>query len=390
MSSSPLIKVFGLLLAAAALVGAAVAVRNFSRVQTTTSDAARPASSPPRVAVSIAPLKGLVAPLLPPGTNVDVLVPPGVSEHGYEPPPDRLTAMAQADVVILVGLGLDSRARDFLAARPREGAPRIVLELASLLREDLIAAGVPADAITSPIEHRCEDHDHDHDHADHIHDAAPQASKDAGHDHADGSDHAHAAADPHIWLDPVLAAKAMAAIARELRAHTPADPGREAREQAASAAMAELARDFDSRLASCDCRVLVVAHDAYGWLARRYNLQTVPISGLNAGEPTSDALAAAARALVERRALAVFSESQLSRAAAERLVDVARQAGVTDVRALTLDPLGDGDYLALMRRNLDALTMGLGCGAGSKGVGAATTASPKSPSTPLQPRSDDP
>src|SRR5882757_8715144 len=62
-----------------------------------------------RAVVTIPPLKGLIEPLLPPGTTVTVLMQPGRSEHGYEFTPADMAAMARADVFVYVGLGLEGR-----------------------------------------------------------------------------------------------------------------------------------------------------------------------------------------------------------------------------------------------------------------------------------------
>src|SRR5882724_10246857 len=64
---------------------------------------------PLKVVVTIAPLKGLVEPLLPEGSTVTVLMQPGKSEHGYEFTPGDVAAMAKADLFVYVGLGLEGR-----------------------------------------------------------------------------------------------------------------------------------------------------------------------------------------------------------------------------------------------------------------------------------------
>src|SRR5436190_24294409 len=75
------------------------------------------ADQPPvalKVVVTIAPLKGLVEPLLPPGSTVTVLMQPGKSEHGYEFTPGDIAAMAKADLFVYVGLNLEGRVESTL------------------------------------------------------------------------------------------------------------------------------------------------------------------------------------------------------------------------------------------------------------------------------------
>ncbi len=263
------------------------------------------------------------------------MIPPGISEHGYEPPADRLAALAQADLVLLVGMGLDSRFQSFLDSRPRP--TRRVFEFARL-----VAADIAPEPGAAPHAHQAHD-DHDH----------------AAHDPHDDHDHDHAAGDPHLWLDPVLARVLLAKLAAELK--TSPDAQQRALEQ-----FDTLIADYRRRLdpALCPNRTIVVAHDAYGWLARRFDLRVVALAGLTAAEPTAESIAAAAAALREHHARAVFLEPQISPAAASRL---AQQSGVP---LLTLDPLGNGDYLTLMRRNLDALTRGMACARTRRRAGA--------------------
>lgn len=303
--------------------------------------------APMKVVVTIAPLKGLVEPLLPKGSSIELLIPPGVSEHGYEIPLPKLATLARCDLVVTVGLGLDGRVTSFLAERPREG--RRSVEFAK-------AAGVAGAAAC--------DHDHDH----------------AGHDHAQ-HDHAHQhAVDPHLWLDPALASKLVQAASESLRElekarSRPADgaarPGVvealaeiNAAERALLARLSELDSAYRTRLAACPTRTLVVAHDAWGRLAGRYGLRAVALSGLTAGEPTPKAISDAVNAVRAEAARAVFCEPQLNPAASERV------AKATGVPLLKIDPLGDGDYFTMMRRNLDELVRGLGgpapAGAGGK------------------------
>src|SRR5262245_42232134 len=73
-----------------------------------------PKPVPLKVVVTVAPLKGLVEPLLPEGSSVTVLMRPGKSEHGYEFTPADLAAVAKADLVVFVGLGIDTKVESAL------------------------------------------------------------------------------------------------------------------------------------------------------------------------------------------------------------------------------------------------------------------------------------
>jgi zinc transport system substrate-binding protein len=187
--------------------------------------------------------------------------------------------------------------------------------------------------------------DHDDDHARDSHDHAHP-----GHDR---DDHHHHGTDPHIWLDPVLVRAVVAECAAVLKS-IPGTTAEESRRLDAAAAktIARVDRidaDYRAALEKAPTRTIVVAHDAYGYLARRYRLDVIPISGLSAGEPQPGDVQKAAEIVRERRLTTIFIEPQLSPATAQRI------AAATGAKTAVLDPLGDGDWFALMEKNLRAL-----------------------------------
>src|SRR5215831_13637893 len=85
------------------------------------SGSAPPTPTSTRVVATIPPLAGLVSPLLAAGGTVRTLIPPTRSEHGYELTPEDVAALARADVVVYVGLGLEPQVESFLKSHPRPG-----------------------------------------------------------------------------------------------------------------------------------------------------------------------------------------------------------------------------------------------------------------------------
>ncbi len=162
-------------------------------------------------------------------------------------------------------------------------------------------------------------------------------------------------ADPHVWLDPVLFARIARRIGTVLH-RSPAPLERE---------LASLDREYRRGLRSCTRREIVTSHAAFGYLAARYHLRQVPITGLTPeSEPTPQELARAVQTVRRTRATTVFFETLLS----PRLADtVAREVGA---RTAVLDPIegltaAEQDqhltYLSLMRRNLATLRKALQC-----------------------------
>ena len=182
----------------------------------------------------------------------------------------------------------------------------------------------------------------------------------------DAAARARAERDPHVWLDPVLMREFVPAIRDAI---TRADPAHEA-EYAHNAARYEahlqrLGREFERGLTSCRRRTIVTAHDAFGWLARRYRLTQRGIAGVSPEQEPDAARLGELVDLVRRDGLTtVFTERLVSPRVARTL---AREA---EVRTETLDPLEtlrdasrrDGeDYVTVMEANLRKLRVALGC-----------------------------
>lgn len=320
-----LIRAFGALIA---IIGVSLVDVGSARAQGAWEQAHAPnvKQQGKRVVVSIPPLKGIVGELLTDaGIAVDVeigvLIPPGVSEHGYEIPPSGAMGIAKADLVVIVGLGLEPQVEKMLAERPRDG--RVVINAAQRLG----------------LEFPNGDSDTADAHAHHEHDA-------------DGNCVHDPHADPHFWLDPRLVERLIPMIAESVRPWAQGDLATARLKQAEGnmvARVKEMHDRYQATLAPATRRTIVVGHDAWGHLADRYQLKTVALKGLTASEPTAKSIAAAAKAVSESGVKVVFTEPQLNQSAAKRV------AGATGCTIATLDPLGDGDWFGMMDRNLKAI-----------------------------------
>jgi zinc transport system substrate-binding protein len=163
--------------------------------------------------------------------------------------------------------------------------------------------------------------------------------------------------DPHVWLDPVRFARVVRRVGVAL--------GRPRRGDAVAARVVALDRDYRNGLAHCARRDFVTSHGAFGYLAARYGLRQIPITGIDPeSEPNARRLESLVRLVRREHVGTVFFERLVSPRLART---VARESGA---RAAVLDPIEGltpaeerrGDtYLSVMRRNLAALREALGC-----------------------------
>jgi zinc transport system substrate-binding protein len=179
--------------------------------------------------------------------------------------------------------------------------------------------------------------------------------------HGDDGHGDHSGEDPHVWLDPSRLATIADAVADRLAGIAPdrADAFQE-RAAALKDDLDALDTEYQQGLASCERTEMVTSHDAFGYLADRYGLEQVSISGLSPeDEPSPRRLAEVARFAQEREVTTIFFEELVSPRVAE---SVAREVGaVAQVLSPLEGPPEEGDYLDGMRTNLETLRTALDC-----------------------------
>ena len=163
--------------------------------------------------------------------------------------------------------------------------------------------------------------------------------------------------DPHVWLDPVLFARMVRRIGVVL--------GEPARARLLARRVLALDTAYRRGLAHCARREFVTSHAAFGYLAARYHLHQVPITGIDPeSEPSPQHLRNLIELVRREHVTTVFFERLVSPRLAET---VARDAGA---KAAVLDPIEGltpseqshgATYLTLMRQNLHELRKALGC-----------------------------
>jgi zinc transport system substrate-binding protein len=187
-----------------------------------------------------------------------------------------------------------------------------------------------------------------------------------GHDlgHGEGAGYDHSALDPHIWLDPTSVSRIAGAVEARLVIIDPghaADYRRNARELEQE--LTGLDRSYRSGLAHCVRTEFITTHAAFGYLAQRYHLTQIAISGLSPdAEPSPARIAEVQRVAREYGLTTIFSETLVSPALARAIAgDLGLVTDVLDpIEGLTDQSRGH-DYFSIMASNLAALRKAGGC-----------------------------
>ncbi|MFD7499687.1 metal ABC transporter substrate-binding protein [Streptomyces sp. NPDC059850] len=215
----------------------------------------------------------------------------------------------------------------------------------------------------------------------HVADAASYASlEDHGtevegedaHEHAEGGEHGHeahkahegdAAADPHIWLDPVRYAQVAEGVGKALQK---ADPDHAAAYKKNTAALVKqlgaLNDDFKTGLKGRGTDTFITTHAAFGYLSERYGLRQEAISGVDPESEPSPARMRGLHTIAKKgKVNTVFFETLVSDKTAKALAgDLQLKTDVLDPIEGISDKSKGRDYFEVMRSNLTALRTALG------------------------------
>lgn len=251
--------------------------------------------------------------------SVDTLTPPGAEPHDVELSPAQVSRIDGADLVVYLS-GFQAAVDDAVA----QTSPAHVVDAAS-------------EATLRPEEHEDESEE-------------------------EHEEHAHGDTDPHFWLDPSRMPSVVDDVAAAL---TEIDPDGADTFAANAAALSQRFEDLDaayaSGLAQCDSRTFVTSHEAFGYLADRYDLHQVGISGIDPeAEPSPARLAEVSTIVRDEGVTTIFFETLVSPKVAETLADdLGVDTAVLDPIEGLADP--DADYFSIAEANLDALRMALSC-----------------------------
>ena len=237
-------------------------------------------------------------------TDVQSIIPPGVGPEDYEPKPDDARRLADAQLIVSNGVGLDDFLDKLLSAGGTSRVPRLVL-----------GDGLPAIEV----------------------DGEPN---------------------PHFWLDPTIVRDGY--LPKIVDALAKLSPGNRATFEANAKAYGTTLTALDADLLAqvgaipAASRKLVTFHDAFPYFARHFGFELVGVVLANVGqEPTAAELADLVAKVKAAGVKAVFSEAQFNPKLAQTLADEAGiQHVVTTLYNDALGPAPADSYLGMMRWNM--------------------------------------
>ncbi len=254
--------------------------------------------------------------------QVSALMAPGVDPHLYKPSVGDVARLDQADVIFYGGLHLEGRMID--------------------LFEKMNASGYRAVAVSEAI--------------------PPTLLRPADDDAS-----AH---DPHVWFDVSLWQIATQRAAETL---IELDPGSAALYRANTERylreLAALDAYAHEQIASIppQSRVLITAHDAFGYFGARYGLEVRGIQGSStATEASANDVSELAQFIAERNIKAIFVESSVPASTVEAVRAAVRARGrdLSIGGELFADAMGaegtpEGTYIGMVRHNVDTIVRAL-------------------------------
>jgi manganese/zinc/iron transport system substrate-binding protein len=177
--------------------------------------------------------------------------------------------------------------------------------------------------------------------------------------------------DPHIWMDVSGWMRALAAVSKTLNSY---DPSFESHYTKRAESYLTMLKKLDEYVRGVvetiplEQRVLVTAHDAFGYMARAYGFEVRGVQGLSTeAKPGLRDIEMLVDFLVERKIPAVFVESSVSQKSVEALIEGARAQGhrVVIGGQLFSDSMGPagtfkGTYVGMMDHNVNTIAGALG------------------------------
>ena len=263
------------------------------------------------------------------GENVTVesIIPPGSDAHSFEPTTKTMTELAESDLFIYNGAGMEGFAD---AAKD------------TLKNEDVMTLEAAEGIHFDETKEEHEEHGEDEAHA----------------------DHDHGNVNPHIWIDPTLAIQQAENIKTALIEIDPSNKKTfEANFEALEEELLDLDKEFSKMADSAPKKEFLISHDAYSYWESRYGLKQLSVSGLSPSqEPTQKQLEDIIETAKSYKLKYMLFEQNATPKPAKA---VQQELGLETLRIHNLSVLTEEDiennetYFTLMEQNIQTLEKAL-------------------------------
>ena len=282
----------------------------------------------PVIVTTLFPFYDITSKLVEDKAEVSLLLPPGVEPHSFEPTPQDIIQIQEADIFIYTGDIMEPWVKDIVANIPES----VKIINAS---EDI-----------SLIESKDDDH---------------------GHEDEEKENESGSNLDPHFWLDFNNSIIATNTISRAISALNIVDNNNlEQNTKSIITSLEQLDTDYKTTLASCKNKTILQAgHRTFEYLSRKYKLNYITTEELSPNSDTSaQDIAKLVKEVRETKAKAIFSEELIepriaNTIAAETGVPVLELNGAHNISAEQFK--SKISFVDIMKQNLENLSIGLEC-----------------------------
>jgi len=276
-----------------------------------------------KVVSTVAPIANLVRNVG--GNRIDLvqLIPDGIDSHTFEPRPSDSRAIAEADLIVLNGIGLETPTQRMIASSAKPGAQVLLLADNTITRDEWIFDFSFPESRGNP--------------------------------------------NPHLWLNVAYAAKYADLIRAKLVAMDPANADYY---EAHAAQLQDRLQQLDQAIFAitqtipAQNRRLLTYHDSWAYFARRYGWEVVgAIQPSDFSEPRPRDVAAVIDQIRRTGLPAIFGSDVFPSRVLEA---IGRETGARYVDTLRDDDLPgdrnspDHSYVALMLANIRTMASALG------------------------------
>ncbi|MGL5693409.1 MAG: metal ABC transporter solute-binding protein, Zn/Mn family, partial [Peptostreptococcaceae bacterium] len=257
------------------------------------------------------------------GDKIDLnyIVPPSGEPHDYEISAKMLKDIQNADLLIMNGLGIDGFADNIKAEKNN------------------LNIVVASDGV-SKLKYNEE-----------LHNDVSVKNED---------EHEHGQYDPHVWLNIDNAIKECENIKDALiKADEENKEFYENNFNEYTSKLSEIQENYKKELSNLKNNIILVSHDAYGYLCNEYNLNQISVTGVSPNqEPSMNKIAQISKFAKENNIKYILFDGLVNSRVSQTIAD---EASINTLTLYSIDGINKDDlknnqnYISLMEKNLETL-----------------------------------